>query len=336
MRQLATLRTLCADEPSESSPGTTRSPDKALRCTSDTMNLDQHLPALKEYVPHPSFDDPALEGDILGPMPQAEEFETRRREMRIPRSTLPELAPLYGMPLLSKEQEQHLFRQMNYLKYKAAKLAIELRQGRPAKAGINSSRARTQKLREIEGLLTRANQLKELLINANMRLVVKFVKQNANPFHNFYEMLSDGNLSLIRAVEKFDFSRNFKFCTYATRAIMTQFARTIPGERNQRQRFVTGHEEALEWAQDNRTVEQDMLATQKRAMHSVNWLLDYLEPREREIIRMRAGLDDRPRAMTLEEIGRKFGITKERVRQLNNKAMKKLQSIAERQQLDQL
>jgi RNA polymerase sigma factor (sigma-70 family) len=62
--------------------------------------------------------------------------------------------------------------------------------------------------------------------------------------------------------------------------------------------------------------------------------LEYLEPREREIIRMRAGLDDHAKGMTLEEIGQQFGITKERVRQLNARAMKKLRTIAEEQELD--
>jgi RNA polymerase sigma factor (sigma-70 family) len=81
-------------------------------------------------------------------------------------------------------------------------------------------------------------------------------------------------------------------------------------------------------------VEHDLLATQERATHSVNRLLEYLEPREREIIRMRAGLDDHHRSMTLEEIGQQFGITKERVRQLNARAMKKLRSIAEEQHID--
>ncbi len=76
------------------------------------------------------------------------------------------------------------------------------------------------------------------------------------------------------------------------------------------------------------------MATHERATHSVNRLLEYLEPREREIIRMRAGLDDHAKGMTLEEIGQQFGITKERAAQLNARAMKKLRSIAEEQDLE--
>jgi RNA polymerase sigma factor (sigma-70 family) len=143
-------------------------------------------------------------------------------------------------------------------------------------------------------------------------------------------------MSLIRAVEKFDFGRGFKFSTYASWAIMKNFARSIPDEKHRRERFVTGHEDLFEIAPDTRSDEHEMLATQERATHSVNRLLEYLEPREREIIRMRAGLDDHARGMTLEEIGQQFGITKERVRQLNARAMKKLRSIAEGQEMDLL
>jgi RNA polymerase primary sigma factor len=169
-----------------------------------------------------------------------------------------------------------------------------------------------------------------------MRLVVSIAKKHSGQSDNFFELVSDGNMSLIRAVEKFDFGRGFKFSTYASWAIMKNFARSIPDEMHRRERFVTGHEDLFELAPDMRSDEHEMLATQERATHSVNRLLEYLEPREREIIRMRAGLDDHARGMTLEEIGQQFGITKERVRQLNARAMKKLRSIAEGQDMDLL
>jgi RNA polymerase primary sigma factor len=285
------------------------------------------------YIPHASFEDPTLEAEILAPMPRAREYEEQRRQSKAPRDATPELASLYEVPLLSKEQEQHLFRKMNYLKFKASNLASELSQEEPE---VDSTGEQLQKLNEIEELLARANQVKEVLINANMRLVVNVAKRHARQTDNFFELLSDGNLSLMRAVEKFDYSRNFKFSTYASWAIIKNFARSIPDEKYRRERFVTGQEEVFEVAPDNRSVEHDVLATQQRATHSVNRLLEYLEPREREIIRMRAGLDEYPRAMTLEEIGRQFGITKERARQLNARAMKKLRGIVEEQQLDLL
>jgi len=285
-----------------------------------------------DYILSPEFEDDSREAEILGPMPRAEAYEAKRRSMHAPRDVPPELSSCYEYPLLDKDQEAHLFRQMNYLKFRASKLREEL-----LKDGeVDASRVRVADLREIEELQEKANAVKEVLINANMRLVVNIAKRHGGQAENFFELLSDGNMSLIRAVEKFDYSRGFKFSTYASWAIMKNFARTIPDEKHRRERFVTGHEEVFEVAPDTRSDEHEMVATKERATHNVNRLLEHLDERERDIIRMRAGLDNNARGMTLEEIGQKFGITKERVRQLNARAMKKLRSIAEEQHLDLL
>jgi len=135
----------------------------------------------------------------------------------------------------------------------------------------------------------------------------------------------------MRAVEKFDYARGNKFSTYASWAIMKNFARSLPDEKVRRERYQTGKDEIFDLAPDNRTDESECLAVAEQASYKVNRMLEYLEPREREIIRMRAGLESGAAAMTLEKIGEKLGITKERVRQLNVRAMKKLRSLAETQ-----
>ena len=291
--------------------------------------LDQPL----DYMYHVSFDDPAMEEVILAPMPDVEEYEAKRRGMKAPRDVPPELAPMYEVPLLNKEQEQHLFRKMNFLKHKAAQLRRRLVKDEDT-GEVDPSRVRIQDLRRIEELQEQANEVKDQLISANMRLVANIAKRHAAQTDNFWELMSDGNMSLIRAVEKFDYSRNFKFSTYASWAIMKNYARSIPEEKHRRERFVTGHEEVFEAAQDNRSDEHEQLASTERSKTCVHKLLEHLDPRERDIIRMRAGLDDGSRAMTLEEIGQQFGITKERVRQLNARAMKKLRELVQEQHLD--
>ena len=284
-----------------------------------------------EYIFHPSFEDHSQESDILAPMPDEEGYKNRRRGMRVPKDVPPELSPLYEWPLLSKDQEQHLFRQMNYLKYQAGQLRGKLT---TSTGRIDTTHTRTQDLERIEQLQQQANEVKDLLINANMRLVVSIAKRHAAQTDNFFELLSDGNMSLIRAVEKFDFGRGFKFSTYASWAIMKNFARSIPEEKHRRERYVTGHEDLFEMSPDMRTDEQECLANAEQAANRVNRLLDFLDERERQIIRMRAGLDDGNQAMTLEEIGQKMGITKERVRQLNLRIMKKLRDLAHDQHMD--
>src|SRR5204863_6413826 len=135
---------------------------------------------------------------------------------------------------------------------------------------VDAAHARTQDLEEIERLQHEANEVKERLISANMRLVTSIAKRHAGQTDNFFELLSDGNMSLIRAVEKFDFGRGFKFSTYASWAIMKNFARTIPDEKHRRERFVTGHDEVFEVAPDTRTDEHEAVATKERATHSIN------------------------------------------------------------------
>jgi len=286
-----------------------------------------------DYMYHVSFDDSAMEDVILADMPDAEEYEEKRRGMRAPKDVPPELAPMYEVPLLNKDQEQHLFRKFNFLKHKAAQLRRSLcKEGSDEE--VDPTKVRIQTLREIEEWQAQANEVKDQLISANMRLVANIAKRHAAQSDNFWELMSDGNMSLIRAVEKFDFGRGFKFSTYASWAIMKNFARSIPEEKHRRERFVTGHEDLFDAAQDNRSDEHEQLATTQRAATCVNHLLEQLEPRERQIIRMRAGLDDGTKAMTLEEIGQQFGITKERVRQLNARAMRKLREIVQEQHLD--
>ncbi|NBO93319.1 MAG: sigma-70 family RNA polymerase sigma factor [Planctomycetia bacterium] len=283
-----------------------------------------------DYIDHPDFHLTGKEAEIIGPMPNLEEYKTKKATMHAPRDVPPELVSCYEFPLLSREQEAHLFRQMNWFKFKAK----QLRDGMLINGELDPAKVKTNLLEQIETLQSKANDVKDILINSNMRLVVNIARRHNGQSENFFELLSDGNMSLIRAVEKFDASRGFKFSTYASWAIMKNFARTIPDEKHRRERFVTGHEEVFEVAPDIRTDEHEAVANKERATASINRLLEKLEPREREIIRMRAGLDSHAKGMTLEEIGQQFGITKERVRQLNARAMKKLRTMAEKEEMD--
>ena len=288
-----------------------------------------------DYIYHPSFEDPDLEADFLAPMPDAEGYEAKRHEMKVPKDVPVELAPLYEVPLLNKEQEQHLFRKFNFLKHKVSRLRNRLCK-EETDDEVDPTKVRIHNLKEIEDLQAQVNEVKDLLVNANMRLVVSIAKKHAAQSDNFWELLSDGNMSLLRAVEKFDYSRGFKFSTYASWAIMKNFARSIPDEKHRRERYVTGHEELFELAADTRTDEYEVLAAAEQQKLQVNRLLDYLEPREREIIRLRNGLDSGGQGMTLEEIGHEMGITKERVRQLNVRIMKKLRDIAKEQHMEMM
>ena len=275
-----------------------------------------------EWMAHPDFDEPAKAAEILAPLPEPADGKAPRRS-KAPKGLPPYLASLYEVPLLSRDQEAHLFRKMNFLKYQAGKLRAEL----------DPTKAKTAELDEIERLQEEALVVKNLVIRANLRLVVSIAKRHVGPTNNFFELVSDGNMSLIRAVEKFDYARGNKFSTYASWAIMKNFARTIPEENHRRDRFLTGHEEMFEAAADNRPDEHEYESALKRMQEAVKGMLGRLDDRERLIIVSRFGLGG-VHEQTLEQLGRELGITKERVRQIESRAQDKLRKIANEEKLD--
>jgi RNA polymerase primary sigma factor len=199
---------------------------------------------------------------------------------------------------------------------------------------LDPGAAKVTAMDEIERLQREALAVKNQIIRANLRLVVSIAKRHVSAAHNFDELVSDGNMSLIRAVEKFDFSRGFKFSTYASWAIMKNFARSIPEEHHQRDRFVTGHEEVFESAADRRSNETAYESQVKQMRSAIARILDKLDERERSIIVARFGLDEGGEPHTLEQVGNELGVTKERVRQLEMRAMGKLRQAADEEHIE--
>jgi len=276
-----------------------------------------------DYIYNPEFDDPSKEAEIMADMPGLEEFNAKRAGKTPPKDVPPQMAHLYEWPLLTKEQEQHVFRKMNFLKHKLHKF----------RQSLDPARARAQDLLYIEELKEGIKACRDLLINCNQRLVYNNAKKHLAPGESIDDLVSDGNLSLMRAVEKFDYGRGNKFSTYATWAIIKNFARSIPDAKNHKQRYMTGHDELFEAKADVRTDEQEALATADAAKARVARLLEHLDARTREVIRMRTGLDG-SEEMTLEQIGQHFGITKERVRQINVRGMKQLREWAAKENVE--
>ena len=270
-----------------------------------------------DYIYNPDFDDATNDEAFLAEMPGQDEFEAKRFNRNAPKDVPAQMLHLYEWPLLTKEQEQHMFRKMNYLKHKLQKF----------QQSIDPTRAKVSELRTIENLREDIKSARDVLINCNQRLVYAQSKQRLALGETIDDLVSDGNLSLMRAVEKFDYGRGFKFSTYATWAIMKNFARSIPDAQTHKQRYVTGHEAVFDAKEDIRTDEQEVVAAADAAKSRVNHLLEHLDARTREVIRMRIGLDG-THEMTLEQIGQHFGITKERVRQINVRGMKQLREWA--------
>jgi RNA polymerase primary sigma factor len=268
-----------------------------------------------EYIASDEFAERGAH-EILGDPGVADPYDhATAGQKRTPGDLPPYLRQLFELPLLTKAGEQALFRKMNYLRH----CAEELRQA------IEPEATTAAALDQIDALVEDAEAVKNQIVQANLRLVVSIAKRHASRDRDFFEVVSDGNISLMRAVDKFDYSRGFKFSTYASWAIMKNFARSLPNQRRHQERFQTGREELLGIAPcpiAEETNSDHLPALRAR----VDRMLSSLEPREADILRHRFGLDAGGESKTLEQIGQVFGVSKERIRQLEARAMAKLRT----------
>ncbi len=205
------------------------------------MRAMQLLERPISYVYNEQFEQEDADAIILGEADANEvgQYEpASKAKIKAPKDLPPYLKSLYEVPLLSAQREFSEFRRYNYLKFKADQL----------RKTIDMNNISSQQVKDIESLLLQANVAKNRIVRANLRLVVSIAKKHVSGPLNLFELISDGNVSLMRAVEKFDFARGFRFSTYASWAIMRNFARSVPKERYQLDRFSTGHEEVLDIA----------------------------------------------------------------------------------------
>lgn len=275
-----------------------------------------------ECIYNPEFDRPGAAESICRPLKQAE--DGGRKKARTPSGLPPYLAALYDTPLLSAEEEQYLFRKMNFLKHRVMALRSQL----------SPQRARASQMDEIEASYEEAGRIKNRLVQANLRLVVSIAKRHVTPANDFFSLVSDGNISLFRAVEKFDYSRGNKFSTYASWAVMKNFARSIPDEFKHQDRFRTSLEEMFLAQPDDRSDQHEQEQAQRMREEQIQKILARLDDREQRIIISRFGLDHEQEPLTLKEVGEDLGVTKERVRQLEARALDKLRQAAQEERLE--
>ncbi len=256
---------------------------------------------------------------------------------------------------------------------------------------LEGAEALDARVRRIERAFLEYEQAKRDLSGGNLRLVVSIAKKYRNRGLPFLDIIQEGNTGLMRAVDKYEYKRGYKFSTYATwwirqaitRAI-ADHARTIrvpvhmietmsklrtiqkhllqelgreptveeialrakmPIEETRRVMKVSRHPISLDrpvgesedshfgdFIEDERQVSPDISASSELLRQRINDVLRTLTYREREILKLRYGIGD-GYTYTLEEVGRIFKVTRERVRQVENKAIRKLQHPVRRQRL---
>jgi RNA polymerase primary sigma factor len=322
--------------------------------------------------------------DVVDTLPEAEELSPRPAQAEARRAVTGDLVRIYlreigRVPLLTAHDEVELAKAIE-----AGLFAEEMMQ-----AGVRAD-GRGPQLADLMLVSAEGTRAKQRLIEANLRLVVSIAKRYIGRGLVFLDLIQEGNLGLIRAVEKFDYTKGYKFSTYATwwirqaitRAIADQ-ARTIripvhmvetinKMARIQRQlhqdlgREATPDEIAAEMGMHpDRVAEIQRIAQEPVSLQSpigeedsdlgdfiedadavvpmeaaafimlqdqLDQVLDNLSVREQRIIQLRFGLTDgHPR--TLEEVGREFGVTRERIRQIESKTLAKLRHPSRAQML---
>jgi RNA polymerase primary sigma factor len=273
-------------------------------------------------------------------------------------------------------------------------LAKRIETGRAARQELDRSNGSTPEdlRRELEIAIEDGMEAREHLIKANTRLVVSIAKRYMGRGVPFLDLIQEGNLGLMKAVEKYEYQRGFRFSTYATWWIRQTITRSIADQGRTirvpvhmvdriRQLYKTTHEleqklgraptndelaevlavpvDKVEWMlrvswlplslespinedeedselgqfiEDQQTPTPIQSAYAKLLREKIEEVLDSLPPREARILRMRFGLEN-GHSYTLEEVGDKFGLTRERIRQIESKALRRLRHPRRSRQL---
>lgn len=254
----------------------------------------------KKIFKNDDFDDPKKHKLIVASIPDFEEYEEKSRKARLAldASTPDFLRPCYKIGLLSAKQELHLFRKYNFHKFLASQY-LEKRKIKKALAELKI-----------------ADQCREIIILANVRLVISLVKKINQSENNHEDIVSEGYGLICRLVDYFDWTRGFKFSTYACNSIYNTVGRTCTQ--------LEKHDSLHQTVQDSIEIEvfEKQQETNERDEHYkkvIQKLLSFCSSREKKVLTLRF-----LQGHTLVKISDMFGVSKERIRQIETRGIEKI------------
>jgi len=227
--------------------------------------------------------------------------------------------------VLTKDQERYLFLQYNYVRFRLCQLRDK----------IGDKPVTEDQARELLDWYRQSEHYRDRIAQFNLALVLAMAKRVRGTDLDFADLISEGNMALLRAIDKFNISKGFKFSTYACRAILKAFSRHGVKQTQYKQMFPTDFDPALEksdHAERKSMTHEEACASQVR--HIFNRNAAELSDVEQAVIEHRFALNSEGSPLTLEQVGKLVGLTKERVRQIQNKALVKLRQTLEADYLD--
>ncbi len=314
-----------AAEPSEAvARGPKMPPSNVLRAFDDEEReiLEKLVHEPTDFIDHPALHESGAAARLFGAEATLVGSNEARFETPTPVVTP---RPLAGsrVPTLSGEQERLLFLRLNCARKKIHDI-------REKYAGRRLTSLAAKKLiawgrREL--------RTRDIIVQVNLPLVLAMAKRTRLTGVDFNEMISEGNMALLRSVDKFDCGRGFKFSTYACRAILKSFSRVAMRASRYRGTFPVEFEPSIERSDHVERKREDVEAN---CVSELKTILSRnaadLTAVEETVIRERFAIGpDEELAVpkTLEQVGQIIGVTKERVRQIQNKALKKIRHALE-------
>jgi len=275
-----------------------------------------------DYMPNELFDHPEADRIILAPA-EGPAAGYRDQGWDTPTDDDPK-APAFARELrrcilLTPQRERYLFRRYNYLKFKIVRLRRELDMSDPSLG----------ELHRLASLFREARAARNEILRANLRLAASVARRHVTPNVRLSDLVSEANVSLMKAAEKFDYARGYRFSTYATWAIYKNFAKSVPASARTARRFVTGQDKRLD-ATPAADIDPLLAAESAPPAHRVvDELMACLSEREKTIITKRYALQPGVRSTTLSALGRELDMSRERIRQLEVQALAKMRKAAD-------